>query len=116
MLDGVLEDRSVDDVSDDVGKGRVALEFGQSEHGPECSNDGIREVGQDVLRMIEFDAREITRVAADVGEDETRGLWLVGHCEPLHVGRIRLEDNRGVIVRLWIRSSKPSDDCDRRPG
>ena len=83
VLDRVLEDRSVDHVGDDVGEGRVALEFGQSEGRPERANDGVSQVGQDVLRVIEFDAREVARVAADVGEDETRGLRLVGHCDPL---------------------------------
>ena len=71
------------DVGDDVSEGRVALEFGQAEGRPERANDGVGQVGQDVLRVIEFDAREVARVAADVGEDETRGLWLVGHCDPL---------------------------------
>ena len=71
------------DVGDDVGEGRVALEFGQPEGRPEGADDRVRQVGQDVLRVVEFDAREVTRVAADVGEDEARGLWLVGHCEPL---------------------------------
>jgi hypothetical protein len=57
MLDRVLEDRSVDDVGDNVGEGRVALELGQAEGRPKRSNDGVGQVGKDVLCVVEFDTR-----------------------------------------------------------
>src|SRR4029077_15536998 len=56
---------------------RVALELRQPEGRPKRSHDGIHEVGQDVLRVIELDAGEVARVAGDIGDHEAGGFGRV---------------------------------------
>ncbi len=83
VLDRVLESGPVDFLGEDIGEGSVALELCQPKRRPERPNDGVREVGQDVLRVVEFDTGEITGVPADIGDDEAGGFRSVGHDDPL---------------------------------
>ena len=61
-LDGVQQHRPVDGLADGVGEGRVALELGQPEAGPQGGDHGADEVGEDVLGVIELDVGEIPGV------------------------------------------------------
>ena len=69
-LDRVLERRAVDLGRDHVDEGGVALELRELERRPQRPDHDIGQVGQDVLGVIQLDAREVARVATDVGDDE----------------------------------------------
>ncbi len=79
VLDGVLQRRPVHDLRDDVGERGVPLELREPEGGSERADDGIGEVGEDVLSVVELHACEVARVAADIRDDETGGFGSVGH-------------------------------------
>ena len=81
-LDGVEQQRAVDRLAEGVRERRVALELGQPEAGPEGRDDRADEVGQDVLRVIELDVREVARVPGDVGDQERGGLGGGVHRSP----------------------------------
>jgi hypothetical protein len=49
----------------------VALELGEPEAGSQRADDRVHEVCENVLRVIELDAREVARVPRDVGDQET---------------------------------------------
>src|SRR5215204_3778705 len=65
-LDRVEEQRSVQLLCDRERERGVALELGQPEAGSKRADDRAHEIREDVLRVIELDAREVARVAGDV--------------------------------------------------
>ena len=73
-FDGVEQERPVDLLGDHVRERGVTLELRQPEAGPQRADDGPHEVRQDVLRVIDLDAGEISRVPRDVGDQETGRL------------------------------------------
>jgi hypothetical protein len=68
-LDRVLQERPVDFISHHITEGGVAFQFGKLEGRTQCLDQPIHQVGQDVLRVIEFDAGNVTGIAGDVGND-----------------------------------------------
>jgi hypothetical protein len=70
-LDGVLEGRAVDLERARPGERRVALELRERERRADRAGERADEVGDDVGRMVELDAREVRRLARDIGDDET---------------------------------------------
>ncbi len=73
-LDRVEQHRPIDPIHGREGERRVTLELGQPEVRSQRAHDGTDQVGQDVLRVVEFDIGEVARVAGDVGDQETGGL------------------------------------------
>jgi hypothetical protein len=55
-------------------KAAFALELGESECGSYRADDRAHEIREDVLRVIELDAREVARVPRDIGDQETGRL------------------------------------------
>ena len=70
-LDRILEERSVDLVRGRVDERRVALELGETERRTQRPQQRIHDVGDDVLSVVEFDARYEACVARNVGDHET---------------------------------------------
>ena len=75
-FDGIEQERTVELVGRRVHERGVALELREPERRTQGGDDGADEVGQDVVRVIELDARELSRVAGDVGDQEADGLGL----------------------------------------
>jgi hypothetical protein len=73
-LDCVEEQRPIQLLCDGERERGVALELGQPEAGSKRADDRAHEIREDVLRVIELDAREVARVPRDVGEQETGRL------------------------------------------
>src|SRR5262249_22304105 len=78
-LDRVEEQGAVDLLGRRERERGVALELRELEVGPKSRDDRADQVGEDVLRMVELDAREVARVAADVGDEETGRLGAGDH-------------------------------------
>ncbi len=70
-LGGILEKRPVDLVGQRIDERRVAFELGEAERRPERPDQRIHDVGDDVLRVVEFDAGHEVGIAGNVGDDET---------------------------------------------
>ena len=70
-LDRILEERSVNLICDRVDERGVALEFGETERRTERSQQRIHDVGDDVLSVVEFNARDEVCIARNVGDHET---------------------------------------------
>ena len=75
-LDRVEELRTVDPVREHVDERGVALQLREAEARPERPDDRRHEVGEDVLRMVEFRAGEVAGIAGDIGDQEARRLGL----------------------------------------
>ena len=73
-LDRVEQHRPVDLLRRGEAEGGVALKLGQSETGPQRRDDRANQVGEDVLRVIDLDRREVLGIAADVGDQQADGL------------------------------------------
>src|SRR5215469_9303393 len=69
-LDGVLKERAVDLLGHGVDEGGIALKLGKPERWSEALDDRVHEIGDDVLRMVEFDPCEEARIAGDIGDGE----------------------------------------------
>ena len=78
-LDRVEELRAVDTRSERIGEGGIALKLGQPKAWPEGIDHGRDQVGQDVLGVIQLGARQVARVAGDVGNQQARRLGLGEH-------------------------------------
>jgi len=68
----VLQERTVDVLGDRVDEGGIALELGKAKGRSEALDHRVHEIGNDVLRMVEFDRGEEARIAGDIGDDEVR--------------------------------------------
>lgn len=73
-LDRVEQQRPIDPLRDRVGQGGVALKLGEPEAGVQSADDRVHEVGEDVLRVVEFDTGEVARVPGDVGDEQAGRL------------------------------------------
>ena len=71
-LDDVLQERTVDILGDHVVEGGIALELGKATGRSEALDHRVHEIGNDVLRMVEFGRGEEARIAGDIGDDEVR--------------------------------------------
>ena len=78
-LDRVEQHRAVDPLGRHVREGRVALELGEPEIGPQRRDHGADQVGQDVLGMVQLDVGEVARVAGNVGDEHAHGHGLGQH-------------------------------------
>ena len=64
-LDRVLQQRAVDLLGHRIDEYGVALEFGEAKRGTQPFHHRVHEIGDDVLRMLEFDRREEVGIARD---------------------------------------------------
>ena len=78
-LDRVLQQRAVDLFRHRIDECGVALEFCEAKRRPQPLHHRIHEIGDDVLRMVEFDRREEVGVAGDVGNREIGSFSLRKH-------------------------------------
>jgi hypothetical protein len=73
-LDGILQERAVDLLVYRVDESGIAFELGKSEGRPEALDHRAHEIGDDVLRMVEFGRGEEARIAGNIGDDEAGQL------------------------------------------
>ena len=78
-LDRVLQQRAVDLLGHRVDERGVTLELGEAKWRAQPLHHRVHEIGDDVLRMLELDRREKTRIAGDVGNREIRRFSLRKH-------------------------------------
>jgi hypothetical protein len=78
-FDCVLKQRTFELVTDRVEEGRVALEFGEPERWAKTSHNRVHQIGNDVLRVIEFDTGEKAGVAGNIRDQETGGFGFRKH-------------------------------------
>ena len=76
----VLQHRAVDLLGRRVDESGIALEFGKPEGRPEALDHRIHQIGDDVLRMVEFDPGEKVRIAGDIGDGEISRFRFRKHC------------------------------------
>jgi hypothetical protein len=69
-LDRVLQQRAVDLLGHRVDECGIALKFGEAKWGSQPFHHRVHEIGDDVLRMVEFDRREEAGIAGYVGNRE----------------------------------------------
>ena len=79
VFDRVLQGRSVNLVGERVDEGGVAFKLGEAERGTQRPDQRVHDVGDDILGMVEFDARDEMRVARYVGDRETGCLRFRKH-------------------------------------
>ena len=111
-LDGVHDRRGPHRAVGCVCKSSVTFQFGELEGGSERLDQCLQEVGQDVLGVLQLGCLEVSRVAGDVGEEETAGFCcreIRGHAGNLLVGYDR--QTNGERRPAWSRV-----DGDLAPG
>jgi L-arabinose transport system ATP-binding protein len=96
LFDRILHERPIDLVGERVDEGRVAFELGEVERRTQRPDQSAHDVGDDVLGMVEFDARHEVRVAGYVGDRETGRFRLRKHC-----GALPFDPGRGAMTPTW---------------
>jgi hypothetical protein len=69
-LNSILQERAVDLLGYRVDESGIALKLGKSEGRPEALDRRVHEIGDDVLRVVEFDPGQEARIAGDIGYGE----------------------------------------------
>ena len=75
-LDDILQMEAVDFGGDEIDESGVTLELGKLKRRAQRADDGVYEVGKNVLRVIELNAGQIARVAGNIGDQQARRFWL----------------------------------------
>src|SRR6516164_8186168 len=69
-LDGILQERAVDLLGHGIDEGGIAFKLGKPERRPEALDHRVDEIGDNVLRVVEFDPRKKARIAGDIRDRE----------------------------------------------